>query len=293
MNGLSDSIPSTLFCEECGHEFDTTGLDAQKETVEGTECLVVSCPHCAGNNYIFPGEYPMQQKEHTMSKTATKKTSKKTTTKTTVKKDAAKDIEKYLADFGKEFLSANQNVKRMAEIYVAALKKDRKAGELFAVRFPTLTPARWERLRLIGYGDLEVEIWHTSDRMAVALMRVNARDRSKLFAAMDDGVDIVSPYTGKVRKVSMRDISASSLNMLIDKTTNKVRSLEEQRRIYREKLSSKKKESGANLPYFVNGGCIETKGVCHFMQSDVRDMLIALFDGNVEAAAEFVLRAGE
>lgn len=48
---LCDLIPSTVFCEECGEEFDTNGLEATLETIEGEKYIVVSCPHCGGNAY--------------------------------------------------------------------------------------------------------------------------------------------------------------------------------------------------------------------------------------------------
>lgn len=48
---LCDLIPSTVFCEECGEEFDTDGLEATLETIEGEKYIVVSCPHCGGNAY--------------------------------------------------------------------------------------------------------------------------------------------------------------------------------------------------------------------------------------------------
>lgn len=59
---LNDQLPSTLDCDECGEEFDTDGISRTKETADGAEWIVATCPHCGENTWYFlkecyPGSY--------------------------------------------------------------------------------------------------------------------------------------------------------------------------------------------------------------------------------------------
>ena len=200
-------------------------------------------------------------------------------------------VETYIQQFRQELESSNCSVLRMGEIYVAALKLNHRCGPKFTEAFPQVSGNRWERLRLIGHGDVDVDIWYMSDLAAVAALRLREVDRTAMIAAAKEGVDIVSRDGKTIRKVDLKNPSQEKLNILIDKTTRRLRTIEEQREYLEEKRKAKAAGEAANLPYSVEGSFIQVRRTCRLMKTDVRNMLLELFEGDAKTASKFVLAA--
>jgi len=193
----------------------------------------------------------------------------------------------YIEQFAKALESANLNIKKMGEIYAAALMNDRSAGAEFAKRWPNMSPSRWELLRLIGRGDVGPSIWIMSDKVATAVLRLREKDRNILLSCAKDGVDVVGIRTGRVKKIRLNEINQVTLPVLMDLKSGHLRTTDEQREFLRKRQAGKNREAAASLPYLLSDGCVEILRKCKLMKSELRDMLIHLC-GGLPDAVEFV-----
>jgi len=209
-----------------------------------------------------------------------KKANKKTT-------DNKLTTKQYIEKFEKALKNVNSSIYTVGKIYSDALLNDPKAGAEFAKHYPNVSPNRWEILRLIGRGDVKPSIWATSDKVAMAILRLKPLDREFLLSCDKDGVDVVGVRSGRVKKLRLGELSQITLPILMDSKTGKIRSTDEQREFLKMRMSQRNRENAANLPYLMSDGCIEVLRKCKLMRSEIRDMIIHLC-GNVKSAVAYV-----
>jgi len=200
-------------------------------------------------------------------------------------KNNKKSIKEYIAAFSAEYDGATKSVLEMGRIYAAALKEYPGAGAAFAERWPLVSENRWQRLRLIGNGDVDPAIWHASDKAAMEILRLCEADRKKVLAAHSVGVDVVDAK-GNVRKVRLENLTERDLQVL--RNGQKIRTVEEQRRFLEERARRRK----AERPWMVNGGCVEFARKCTVGKSELKDMFVEVCGGTL-AAAQYILGAAQ
>ena len=226
-----------------------------------------------------------------------KKTTKTSSTIKPVKKAVPipSDVLAALDEFQKAYEEAGGNVQKMAMIYARTIHKRPSAGDIFAKRFPKITENRWQRLRLIGNGDIDPDVWLVSDRAAMTMMRLGPETSKTLISAIDTGIEIYDSRTGKPRIVSVKDISAHTVNILVDKKTNTLRSMQEQIE-YVDELRNKQKSKFAGTPYVVSTGCVEILRKCVLGRSDLQHIISQMFNGDGDEIRKFtdeIVKRGE
>ena len=198
-------------------------------------------------------------------------------------------LDQRLADFGLSIGISTKSILAMAYNFASSVVAYPDCVKRFSKTYPYMSPNRWERLRLIGNDTVNVRAWYLSDRTFLAFLRRPEKSRNAILDGIGGTVPVVGP-SGRVRNVSVDNISESQLSRAQNPRSGRFRTVEEQAAAYKddEKKSSDLK-SAAVIPYEIfDDKIVHIHRQCKISRRELKRMLVALC-GSKCKAAEYIL----
>lgn len=180
-----------------------------------------------------------------------------------------RSLSAYLADFHTHFSSGIESITKAAKCYADAVREHSdKARNAFHKAYPAVTEATWEKLRLIGNGDMHPAIMLCTDRIGARLARLPMCQQKKLLDGRTH-FRCVNRTTGEVESVALSDLKPRHERILFD--GDKLRSVNEQRAYAMQMTESAKTVAGP--PYVIEGGLLVVVRACRLGVNELKAII--------------------
>lgn len=175
-----------------------------------------------------------------------------------IKEAIGKSVNDYVVEFGHEFGMGIDAIRRAGKIYAdAIIRHPSTAMQKFQETYPAISPQTWETLERIGNGDLNPNAMLLSSSVASKVARIPIKNQDKMFAENTKGFMVVNPSTLKPRLVPIASLSTSQANLLIDEERGRVRTVDEQLQIIKDKAKEDRDERGKpRVKYLILGNTV-------------------------------------
>ena len=183
-----------------------------------------------------------------------------------------KPLSAHVKAFRAEFVSGVEAIHRAAKIYATAVREyPETAITAFHAAYPAVSQATWEKLRLIGTGDVHPAIMLCSDRIGLRIARLPIKEQHKLLDGRTS-VKVVKPCTGEIETVPLSKLSPRHESVLFG--TDKVRTIAEQKAFVMERIKSASKDKV--LPYRIEGQLLVINRACRIGIQELEAILVKM-----------------
>lgn len=186
-----------------------------------------------------------------------------------------KTLQAYLESFRENFSAGIEGITRAARSYADAVREHSdKARKAFHEAYPAVSDATWEKLRLIGNGDVHPAVMLCTDRIGARLARLPMQEQKKLL----DGkyrLKCVSRTTGEVESVPLSDLKPRHEHVLFD--GDKLRTVNEQRKFVKSLTATAKTIPGP--PYRIEGAMLVVVRACRLGANEIKAILAKMEGG--------------
>ena len=195
--------------------------------------------------------------------------------KKNAKKVAAKDsrneeIKQAVLKFGIEVGATIESLRRAAKVYADIIAKyGAEAEAAFKASYSNVSEGTWEKLRLIGNGDLMPHVLLMSGTMAQRVMRMKKSEQEE-FMHDNNGVEVFNEQTRKVEFVKYVDLKPRHERILFDEKGN-VRTIEEQKAFVEAAPAVPVKR--ATVAYCIDGDTLVVNRKCRIGKNELAGIL--------------------
>lgn len=187
-----------------------------------------------------------------------------------------KTLAEHIKAFRAEFQTGVEAIARAAKIYATAvLEYPDKAVKEFHATYPAVSAATWEKLRLIGNGDVHPAVMLCSDRIGLRIARLPIKEQNKLLDGKT-ALKVVKPSTGEVEEVPLSKLAPRHEAVLFG--PNNVRSITEQREFVKERI--KEADKHKILPYVIEGQMLVVNRACRLGLQELEAIIAQIRGGN-------------
>lgn len=189
----------------------------------------------------------------------------------------------YVNEFRRSRMMGDKGVIRMGAIYVAAATEHGKAGKLaLHVANPDIPKSRWLRLDVIGHNPSFVNLWYLNDVVSSMALRLKTKELAELLAYKT--IKVASGRTlDRVNELRLGDLSASSMNILVDWSKLRLRSIPEQVEFVRIRKEKAKVDAAGNVVHDQKTGEVRITRACTLNKAQIAGMIDVLYDDGERA----------
>lgn len=185
-------------------------------------------------------------------------------------KSSKMSLNGYLQLFKANMGSAEESIRLAAKAYAdAVLHYPTRAQTVFHNAYPHVSDLFWDKLRLIGNGDVHPCVLLFSDKMSWKIARMPMREQKRILDGRKT-FEVVDRQTGNVERVSFTALKPRHESVLFDDKRNKFRTVEEQREFI---LNETKDRKTGGVPYVINGDTCVILRKCVLGVSEVEHIL--------------------
>lgn len=183
--------------------------------------------------------------------------------------DAAKTrrINRAVRAFGVELKGAVASLERAAHIYADAVTKDGDdACRAFAEAYPGVTPATWDKMRIVANGGLVPEGLLISDRAAARIGRLPLKEQQKMLGGKKT-LRVVTAR-GTVADKGLCDLTPMEYDAVFS-ASGKIRTETEQRKFYADSAARRR----VTPDYAIEGNTLRVFRATKFTKAELLEIV--------------------
>ena len=185
----------------------------------------------------------------------------------------AATIEAAISAFRKELNIGISALKKAGQIYAKAIIQfPEEAEKRFHEAFPEVSESTWDKLRLVGNGDIHPSLLVMRDSVAAKIARFSRKRQDAILTDREAFV-VYNDKLGSASRVSITKLTPKQFDIVVQKD-GKVRTVEEQMQFAENNRSAK--DTRRVLPYKIEGGSLKVIRPCTIGINELKRILTAI-----------------